>query len=325
MSIQKEIINKLKKNLTNWISGENLSQELDVSRTTISKHMLQLIDNGYEIEKSTKKGYRLNELPDLLSTARIKKNLTTKVFGQQDIFYFKEIDSTNTQAKQLATENSPEGTLIIAESQNKGRGRRSRSWFSTPHKNIHLSIILRPKIAPSDAPALTLMTAVALAETIKELAEIDVKIKWPNDLLVNKLKLAGILTEISADMDSIDYIVIGLGLNVNTKIEDFPEELNGIATSIFSETDKKLARANIIQLFLCWFEKYYNLFISEGTQKILKRWKELSNIIGREIEIEMIDKTVQGKVIDLDEQGVLVIEDKSGGRQNIFSGDLKIL
>lgn len=325
MSIQEMIIEKLKSNQDAWISGESLSHELGVSRTTVSNYMQQLLTDGYEIEKSTKKGYRLTELPDLLNADLIKKDLKTTTFGQQDIYYFKEIDSTNTKAKQLATDSAAEGTLVISETQTGGRGRKNRNWFSKPHKNIHLSLILRPQIAPSEAPALTLMTAVALSEAITELTDIDIKIKWPNDLLVNKLKLAGILTELSTDMDSIDYVVIGIGLNVNINHAEFPEELSQIATSILAETDEKLVRVNILQNFLRLFEKYYNIFIKDGTEKILKRWKELSNVIGRDIEIEMIDKTVKGKVIDIDEQGVLVIEDKSGQRQNIFSGDLRIL
>lgn len=325
MSTKDKILNSLKENLNNWISGEVLSNQLDVSRAAISKQINNLKKDGYTIESSTKKGYKLVKLSEFLLVNEIKENLKTNIFGQNNIFYYNNIDSTNNQAKLLASKGEPEGTIIVAEKQTTGKGRKGRSWISTSSDNIYISLILRPKLSPADSPIITLMTAVAIAEALLELSDLDIKIKWPNDILINKKKIAGILTEISTDMDYIDYIIVGLGLNVNSQISDFPDKLKEIATSLFVETKQSFSRSQVLKTFLYKFEKYYSLFKNKEFNKILSRWKELSNVMNKEVKVELFDKTIQGKVIDIDKKGALIVKDHENNIHDIFSGDVILL
>ena len=236
----------------------------------------------------------------------------------------KETDSTNTRAKELAAQGAPEGTLIIAEKQTKGRGRRGRNWFSPPGGGIYFSLILRPAISPGETPRITLMTAVVLAETLISMMKLKLRIKWPNDILVNGKKLAGILTEISTEMDAVNYIVVGLGMNVNTRFKNFPSEIKKSATSILIENGKPFPRVRLIQHYLKLYEKYYDMFKKNDFEPIMKRWKELADIIGKEIKVDVIGKTHIGKVIDVDNDGVLILKDDQGVLQRIFSGDVTL-
>ncbi|MBW1745028.1 MAG: biotin--[acetyl-CoA-carboxylase] ligase, partial [Deltaproteobacteria bacterium] len=247
MTTKDQLLLYLKENHENWVSGELISNNLAVSRSAIWKHIRKLKEEGYVIESAPKKGYLLSKASDPITADEIRQGLCTNVLGRKNIIYLKETDSTNTRAKELATQGAPEGTLIIAEKQTNGRGRRGRSWFSPPGGGIYFSLILRPAISPGETPRITLMTAVVLAETLISLMKLKLRIKWPNDILVNGKKLAGILTEISTEMDAVNYIVVGLGMNVNTRFEKFPSEIKKNATSILIETGKQFPRIRLIQ------------------------------------------------------------------------------
>ena len=312
----------LKKKRNTWISGEFLSHELLVSRSAIWKHIQGLKEEGYDIASSPKKGYRLDRYSDRLLPKEIKEGLNTKIIGKKDIAYFHEIDSTNTKAMALADGGAAEGTIVVAEKQTMGRGRRGRSWLSPEGDGIYASLVLRPDMSPSRAPRITLMTAVAIAEALLSLVRIDLKIKWPNDILVNGRKLAGILTEISADMDSVNYIVVGLGINVNTSPGHFSEELRNQATSIYIETGEKLSRTRLVRTWLRQFEKYYEMFKKNDFAPIMHRWKQLSGFIGQKIMVDMVGQKHVGEVADIDEDGVLILKDDQGRSIRIFSGDI---
>jgi len=314
----------LKKKQGNWVSGELISSKLSVSRAAIWKHIQKLKEEGYVIEAAPKKGYLLSKASDPITADEIRQGLSSKVFGKKDIIFLNETDSTNTRAKELAAQGAPEGTLIIAEKQTKGRGRRGRSWFSPPGGGIYFSLILRPVISPSETPRITLMTAVVLAETLISLMKLKLRIKWPNDILVNGKKLAGILTEISTEMDAVNYIVVGLGLNVNMRFEKFPQEIKENATSILIENGKRFPRVRLIQHYLKLYEKYYDMFKNNDFEPIMKRWRELSDIIGKQIRVDVIGKTHIGKVVDVDNDGVLILKDNQGRLQRIFSGDVTL-
>ncbi len=322
MITKDQLLSYLKKGRESWLSGESLSRELSVSRAAIWKHIRKLREEGYIIESSPKKGYLLSKNSDLLLPNEIKDDLGTSVFGKKDIEYFKEIDSTNIKAKDLAEGGAPEGTVIIAEKQVKGRGRKGRTWLSPEGEGIYASLILRPAMAPSGAPKITLMTAVAIAEALLSLVQIKITIKWPNDIMIRGKKLAGILTEISTDMDAVNYIIVGLGLNVNTPSQDFTEELKDRATSIYIETGEPISRARLVRAYLEYFEKYYEMFKANNFTPIMNRWKQLSNIIGQKIIVDVIGKKHVGKVTDIDDEGVLILRDDEGGSQRIFSGDI---
>jgi len=314
----------LKENQGNWVSGELISNNLSVSRAAIWKHIRNLKEEGYVIESASKKGYLLSESSDPITADEIRQGLCTKVFGKKNIIFLNETDSTNTWAKELAAQGAPEGTLVIAEKQTEGRGRRGRSWFSPPGGGIYFSLILRPVISPGETPKITLMTAVVLAETLISLMKLKLRIKWPNDILVNGKKLAGILTEISTEMDAVNYIIVGLGLNVNTQFEQFPQDIKGNATSILIENGKQFPRVKLIQHYLKLYEIYYDMFKNNDFEPIMKRWRELADIIGKQIRVDVIGKTHIGKVVDVDNDGVLILKDDQGRLQRIFSGDVTL-
>lgn len=322
MSTKDELLKYLRHSNGAWISGEALASALAISRTAIWKHIKALQDEGYGIESSTKRGYALQTLPDRLLPAEIREGLKTIRLARENIEYFYETDSTNIRARALAHEGAPEGTLVVAESQVQGRGRRGRTWYSPPACGIYMSVILRPRVQPHEAPQLTLMTAVAMAETLMELADLPFAIKWPNDILVNGKKISGILTEMALEMDQVDYVIVGLGLNVNTPAEAMADEIHEIATSLLMLTGKTFSRVEILRNFLKKLEDYYALFQDRQFERIRNRWKELSGIIGRHVKIENLDRAHEGEVVDLDQDGFLVLKGADGVLQRIVAGDV---
>lgn len=324
MTTKNKLLVCFKEQKGEWVSGESISNKLSVSRTAIWKQVCNLKADGYVIESSSKKGYLLSRTPDLLLADEIREKLNTSVFGKQDIIHLKETDSTNTRAKDLASHGAPEGTVVIAEKQTKGRGRRGRSWFSPLSDGIYASLILRPAISPVVASKITLMAAVAVAESLLSLTQLDVRIKWPNDILINGKKIAGILTEISTEMDRVDYIVIGLGLNVNTSFKNTSKEVRERATSILAETGKRFPRIKLIRAYLQFYEKYYEMFNKSGFEPIMSRWKELANIIGQRIIVDTISKKYIGEVLNVDDDGILILKDDRGITHRIFSGDVTL-
>ncbi len=322
MDTRNKLILYLKQSESDWVSGEHLSRRLSISRAAINKHVSGLRKIGYQIKSSTRKGYLLEKSPDILLAGEIRDGLSTTVFGKQEIIYLQEVDSTNTRAKELAAKGSPEGTIVIAEKQIIGRGRMGRSWFSPENKGIYISMILRPAMPPSKTSVITLLTAVAVAEALLLLTDMDVKIKWPNDILIKGKKIAGILTEISMEMDSIDFIIIGLGLNVNTSLDEMPEAIQQTATSFFIETGLPVSRAAIIRAYLEKFEHYYGILGKHGFKPVMDRWKALSGIIGKQVDIDVMGNRYKGMVEDIDNDGVLILCDKNGDYHRIFSGDV---
>ncbi len=325
MTTKNKLLSYLKEKRGAWVSGELLSNEMAVSRAAIWKHVRKLKEEGYVIESAPKKGYLLSRDSDLLLPNEIREGLGTRIFGKTDIHYFKEVDSTNMRAKDLAEGGAPEGDVIIAESQTAGRGRRGRSWFSSSGNGIYATLILRPAMPPIGAPRITLMTAVAVTEAILSLVKLDVKIKWPNDILVKGKKLAGILTEITTDMDAVNYIVVGLGLNVNTPFENFPKDIRNNATSIFIETGKQFSRIRLIRACLEQFEKYYEMFRENEFSPIMHRWKQLSGIVGQKIMVDVLGQNHMGEVVDIDDDGVLILKDEQDRLRRIFSGDVTLM
>jgi len=325
MSSKEQLLAYLKEEKGKWVSGESLSRKMDVTRSAVWKHILRLKEEGYVIESSRRKGYLFRQSSDLLLAHEIREGLPTRVFGKRDIVYFQETDSTNLRAKSLADGGAPEGTVVIAEGQTEGRGRRGRTWFSPAGEGIYVSIILRPALSPNEASRLTLLAAVAAAETVLQLTPLRVRIKWPNDIMVREKKLAGILTQVSTEMDAVDYIVVGLGLNVNTPLKSFPDDLRNRATSIRAETKQPFPRIRLLRLYLEIFENRYETFRLSGFQPVLERWKELADIIGRKIRVDLLNHHYKGEVVDIDHDGVLILRERNGTLQRIVSGDVTAL
>jgi BirA family biotin operon repressor/biotin-[acetyl-CoA-carboxylase] ligase len=322
MTLKDQLLQHLKERKGDWISGELLSNRMGVSRSAVWKQIARLKEEGYAIKSSPKKGYLFKKASDKLLPNEIREGLETNVLGRGEILYFEAINSTNIKARDLADGGAAEGTLVLSEAQIKGRGRKGRIWYSPPEGGIYISLILRPLISPAEAPKFTLLTAVATAEAVLSLTGLKIQIKWPNDILIGGKKLAGILTEMSTEMDAVNYIVVGLGLNVNTPA--FPAEIREIATSILIETGEPFPRVTLLQEYLKRFEAYYNLYKKTGFDPIIERWKELSNIIGKKVEVEVIGNRFIGEAVNIDGDGALILKDDQGGVHRIVSGDIAL-
>lgn len=320
--MKEKILRLLKESEGRFISGQSISEKLGVTRTAIWKYINQLREEGYEVESVSRKGYKLVHTPDLLTYEEINDKLKTKYIGKQ-IIYFDSVDSTNTKAKEIA-QNVEEGTVIIAEEQTKGRGRLGRSWVSHKGKGIWMSIVIKPDLNPVEASKITQVAAAAVSEAIRAIG-INNYIKWPNDIVINNKKTCGILTEMSGELNRINYIVVGIGINVNNNINDFPDELKRKATSLKIESGIKIERKKLVAEILNNFEELYNELVKSNTiNKSLKICREYSAVIGREIKIISRSEEFVGKAIGLTEEGELLIKDIEGNVKKIISGEVSV-
>ena len=273
-----------------YLSGQELCEQLGVSRTAVWKYMKQLKEEGYEIEAIQNKGYCLKDVPDVLGESEIKSRLHTRWAGQT-LYYYDEIDSTNTQIKRLAEEDAPHGTLAVADYQSRGKGRRGRAWDSPHGSAIYMSILFRPEIRPDRASMLTLVIGLSVTQAIRSNLGLQAQIKWPNDVVLNGKKLVGILTEMSAQMNYIEYLVTGIGINAN--LREFPEELEDKATSLQKEIGHKVNRSALIAECMEKIEENYeikiilpNKYRKIGNKQILKMSinKMYEQIVKKEID-----------------------------------------
>ncbi|TCZ81184.1 biotin--[acetyl-CoA-carboxylase] ligase [Paenibacillus albiflavus] len=306
-----------------FLSGEQLSQQLGVSRTAVWKQIENLRAEGYVFEAVSRKGYRLVQSPVKLDIARLMALLETRTFGRS-IHYYDEVSSTNTIAHDKVAQGAEEGTLIIAECQTSGRGRLGRSWFSPKGKGIWMSLVLKPKIPLFFTPQLTLLTAVAACRSIRRVCAVDVKIKWPNDLLISGKKVTGILLETSAEDERMKYTVCGIGISVNLKPDDYPKELKQIATSLGIEAGHEIERETIIAAFLKEFEDLCELYYSQGFGPIRILWEALAVSIGQVVRAHTSQGIIEGKAIALDDSGALVILQNNGEETKVYSGEIKL-
>ncbi len=313
----KERILELLKNKHGYVSGDELSQQLGMSRQGLWKHIQDLRDSGYDFVAVPHLGYRLLSSPDRLFDFEIKYRLNTKFIGKF-IHYFDYLSSTNDLAMQLGMQNAPSGTLVVAESQTKGRGRLGRSWFSPKYKGIYFSLLLRPAILPEYSPVLTILIAVSMAEAVKEITGLDIQIKWPNDLFLNNKKLGGILTEMNAEADKINFMVMGVGLNVNN---DKKSLVSG-ATSLKEHTHESLSRPLLLQEILRRIEKNYGLWEQKGPHLIIDKWRQLSFTLGKRVKVYCQNKHIEGTAADIDKDGGLLIRKDSGILAKVMAGDV---
>ncbi|NFF60812.1 biotin--[acetyl-CoA-carboxylase] ligase [Clostridium botulinum] len=321
--MKEEIISLLKENKDNFISGEKMSEKFGITRAAVWKYMKAIKKDGYEIESVSRKGYKLISSPDLLTFEEINPYLTTNYIGK-NIMYFNTIDSTNNKAKELGTNGVLEGTVVISEEQTGGRGRLGRQWVSPKFKGIWMSMILRPDIEPMEASKITQIVAAAVCSAIKELG-IDVYIKWPNDIVLNNKKICGILTEMSGEINKINYIVAGIGINVNIDEEDFPEDIKKIATSIKIQTGLKIQRKELIAKIFNKFEMLYDEFINKGTiKRSIEICKCNSALLGRKVKIIRKSNEIFAKALTIAEDGELIVEYDDGKVEKIVSGEVSV-
>jgi BirA family biotin operon repressor/biotin-[acetyl-CoA-carboxylase] ligase len=323
--VKELILQKLKENDLSFVSGELLSQLAGVSRTAIWKSIQQLRNEGYIIESSPNKGYKLSLIPDILNPNEITYKLNTKLIGRA-VKCFEVLDSTNVYAKKAAAEGCIDGTVITAETQTAGRGRLGRDWYSPGGLGIWLSIVLRPSISPEHVQLITLAASVAVVNALKAATGIQTGIKWPNDIILDGRKVCGILTEMSCEADSINYAVIGIGLNVNQKSQDFSGELTDKATSLTIHSGEKTLynRLKIVRNLLYEFERAYLNINEYKIADILKEWKKYSVTIGKEVRIISKDRQFTGIAEDLTEDGRLVVISSDGEKKEILSGEISV-
>ena len=311
-------------NMGRYISGQDISRTLGITRAAVWKYIKLFESEGYQIESSTKKGYRLTYVPDVLEPAVLTSGLDTSIIGK-NMECHKTLASTNIRAKELALAGAPEGTVVAAEEQIQGRGRLGRSWISPSGKGIWMSVILRPQLSPEKAPRVTVMTAVALVRALKRAAKLEAGIKWPNDIVCSGKKLCGILTEIHAEPDVISYVVVGIGINVNLSAEDFPEDVRNTATSVKMEKGRELNRRDIIQAVLEDMENIYlNSFSDDNFEQLLEEYRNYSVILGRTISVVGAAGEFTGKALDFSKDGSLLVQRDDGRIENLWAGDVSI-
>ncbi|MFV0313750.1 MAG: biotin--[acetyl-CoA-carboxylase] ligase [Anaerotignum sp.] len=306
-----------------FLSGGEIGRQLEISRAAIWKGVKKLREEGYEIEAVTNKGYRLILHDSMYNEQEIADGLTTKCLGKP-IYFYKETDTTNANLRDLALNQANEGTLVVAEKMTAGRGRLGRQWDAPAGSGIWMSVLLRPAISPSQAPLLTLLAGIAVCQAIEEETKLDLKIKWPNDILLNGKKLVGILTEMDCAIEEVHFLIVGIGINVNTKA--FPEELREIATSIYLESGRTFSRKNILQKVLMNFEKLYDEFLQAGCnfKPFLDRYKEKCITINQEVRV-LGKESYLAYVEDLTADGELVVIRKDNAKKEIvFSGEVSI-
>ena len=259
--------------------------------------------------------------PTTLSSDAIKQGLRTRWLGQPAISSFDVVESTNTEANRLAQEGAPEGTLIVADAQTKGRGRLGRTWVSPPGSGLYLSIILRPSCPPDWFPRLTLTAGVAVASAIQETG-MRPQLKWPNDILIADRKVGGILTEAVFDKRRIDFAILGIGINVNTEWDELPISVRSLATSLRLSLGKSLSRIHLLQSLLHQLELWYEFFRAGAFETILETWCEFDTTLGRVVEVFLPERRLVGVAETLESDGTLLVRDKSGCLHRIVAGDV---
>lgn len=300
----------------------SLARRFKVDSETVNEALDSIVSWQYKLKRH-KETVQFVAAPDVLSATEIKYGLKAKLAGTQ-VHSYRSLKSTNDLAADLAEHGAQEGTIVTSEEQTKGRGRLGRSWHSPVGAGIYVSIILRPKFAPAQAPGLSVMTALALAELLKARSLENVRIKWPNDVLLDGGKVAGILTELNADPARINHVIVGIGINANHRREDFPKELRDTATSIRIVTKQIVNRAEFLREFLHRFEKQYLKYQKSGLKPSHAALKKYSSLLGHQVKLATGGHVVEGKAVDITETGALVL-DCHGVRQIISAGEVSVV
>ena len=318
----KEEILRLLRSADGYISGQELCNRFGVSRTAVWKAINQLKEAGYEIEAQQNKGYRLMAAPDLMTEAEIKSLMHTD-WVAKEVLYFDTIDSTNTKAQELAEKGYPSGTLVVADKQESGKGRRGRSWVSPSGTGIFMTLMIKPDINPNNASMLTLVAALAVAKAITSVTGEEAMIKWPNDIVVNGKKVCGILTEMNAQFDYINHIVVGIGINVHN--ESFSEEISQMASSLMIEAGgKRFHRAQIIAETMSYFEQYYDTFLkTQDLSALVREYDKL--LVNRNKSVRVLDpkEPFDGKAMGITPKGELIV-DTWESRKLVSSGEVSV-
>lgn len=312
----------LLRNAEDYISGQELCEKLGVSRTAIWKVMNQLKEDGYVVDSVQNKGYKIQSVPDVVTKSEIASRLNTR-WAARSLYCFEEVDSTNIVAKKKAEEGEAHGTLIVADQQSAGRGRRGRGWESQAGKDIYMTLLLKPEFAPEKASMLTLVMALAVVRGVQDVTQIPCSIKWPNDIVANGKKICGILTEMSAELDYIHYVVTGVGINVNLDV--LPESIKDKATSLLLEGGKRVLRAHIIERVMYHYEQYYETFIqTEDLSGMLEEYNQYLINLGREVCVLDPKGEYNGVAQGITPRGELMVKNEEGAILPVYAGEVSV-
>lgn len=307
-----------------FLSGEDLCRAANVSRTTVWKRIECLREFGFVFESFPSRGYRLVSLPDALHPAAIASGMMTERLGRVLVSY-SETGSTNLVASRLGEEGAPEGMVVLAESQLQGKGRLGRAWSSPPGVNLYASVLLRPPLAPFDAPQLTLLSAVAVARAIRACTSLSPVIKWPNDILINDKKVAGLLNEMTAETDRISFLILGIGVNLNMTGEQFPETVRYPASSLLLEGGKRIDRIAFTRCLLEMLDTLYTRFLSGGFDVVRDEWLSLCSVVNRRVRVSDSGAPPrEGFVEGIDAAGALLLKLDSGQVEPVYTGDVSL-
>lgn len=320
---QELILSFLAESGEDYTSGEALSSKLGLSRTAVWKHVESLRGKGYRIHAAPSRGYRLVEVPDRLTSLELGPLLDTHDLGRV-VHYHDTLPSTNELAFRMATDGAEHGEVVVTDQQTAGKGRRGRAWVSPPGLNLYFSAILRPELPPHRAPELTLVAAVALAEALRE-AGGNAQIKWPNDVQLDGLKVAGILTELSANPDQVNFVILGIGVNLNAQPEHFPEEVRATATSLAQARGQRVPRAHFTANLWTRLEEWLDLHMETGFEVVRERWKELSSTLGQDVLVRTDGRELLGLAEDIDASGALMVRTGEGRLERVLAGDVERL
>jgi BirA family transcriptional regulator, biotin operon repressor / biotin---[acetyl-CoA-carboxylase] ligase len=322
MTTDAQILSALRSVNEGGVSGAELSHQLGISRAAIWARIEELRQAGYDIEATPHIGYRLVSSPDALHADDLLARLgKTKVIGR-DIRVFQETTSTNDVVEKLARDKVKEGVVVFAESQTKGRGRLGRTWISPSHKGLWFSVLLRPELRPQEATQLTVASATALRRAIEANTGVRAKIKWPNDILIGGKKVAGILTELTAELDRVKHIILGIGVDVNLNATEFPPDLRKIATSLKIEFGKAISRAGLAVAILRELDHDYARVCAGKFEAIADEWEEHSGTIGQPVTIQVGERRIHGRAESLDDDGALLLRTEHGRLERVTGGDV---
>lgn len=307
------------------VSGAALSRLLGVSRTAVWKHVKGLRASGYLIEAVPSKGYRLLSSPKVLTQLDLSAGLATKRIGSS-IICLKETESTNQVAFKMAEGGAAEGTVVIADAQSAGKGRLGRIWLSPEGVNLYCSVVLRPAIAPMAACQLTFLSVVAVARAIQDCTTLQPQIKWPNDILINGKKVAGLLNEMNAETEKVNFVVLGIGVNLNLKMSSISESLlRHPATSLLEEGGVEVDRLAFTRSLLTELDRLYDVFLREGEGPVRAEWLERSAIQGRSVRVSQGEREFTGVVQGVDSFGALLVQLSDGRIETVLSGDVALI
>lgn len=319
-NMKNKILLLLKSN-KDYISGEELSRMLGITRSAIWKYIKSLRADGYVIKSVTNRGYKLEDSSKVMNEIELSENLKTKWLGKK-IIYLDNVDSTSSEIKRISVNNPLTGTIVVAEEQYGGKGRLGRLWTSPKGSGLWFSFILRPNIVPSQIAGITLAVGIGVCKAIRNYTGVDARIKWPNDVIIGSKKICGILTEMTAEADKIDYAVVGIGINVN--IESFPEDIKHKATSLFIEIGKSVDRIELFKNVLFEVEKYIDSYLLNLDTEILGEYKKLCATLGRNVEVIRGNQRLIGEAVDVGDAGDLIIKTETGEKIFVNSGEVTV-